>query len=569
MEFYGPGLDHLALEDQATIANMAPEYGATCGFFPIDDETLRYLKATGRNESRIALVEEYAKTQGMWRDKTTPDPVFTDTLDLDLASVMPSLAGPKRPQDRVDLSKAPQGFAAALEREYGKGSEAAKRFPVKGEDFDIGHGDVAVAAITSCTNTSNPSVLIAAGLVARNARAKGLTVKPWVKTSLAPGSQVVTDYLDAANLTQDLDALGFNLVGYGCTTCIGNSGPLPEAISDAVNKNDLALASVLSGNRNFEGRISQEVRANYLASPPLVVAYAIAGSMNVNLTTDPLGKDKDGNEVFLKDIWPSNKEIAEVVRAHVTAKMFATRYADVFKGDEKWQAIDAGDGQTYQWPVSTYVANPPYFEGMTKEPKPVKPINGARILALFGDSITTDHISPAGAIKEDSPAGEYLKSHQVPVEEFNSYGSRRGNHDVMMRGTFANIRIKNQMLPGTEGGMTKYVPTAKGTILLGLRAVVAQSFERIHRSNLIGMGVLPLQFKEGDSWTSLGLTGDEVVTIDKVDKIEPRSTATASIKFANGDVSTIELLVRIDTADELDYYRHGGILHYVIRNLAA
>ena len=606
VEFYGPGLDHLALEDQATIANMAPEYGATCGFFPIDDETLRYLKATGRNESRIALVEEYAKTQGMWRDKTTPDPVFTDTLDLDLASVMPSLAGPKRPQDRVDLSKAPQGFAAALEREYGKGSEAAKRFPVKGEDFDIGHGDVAVAAITSCTNTSNPSVLIAAGLVARNARAKGLTVKPWVKTSLAPGSQVVTDYLDAANLTQDLDALGFNLVGYGCTTCIGNSGPLPEAISDAVNKNDLALASVLSGNRNFEGRISQEVRANYLASPPLVVAYAIAGSMNVNLTTDPLGKDKDGNEVFLKDIWPSNKEIAEVVRAHVTAKMFATRYADVFKGDEKWQAIDAGDGQTYQWPVSTYVANPPYFEGMTKEPKPVKPINGARILALFGDSITTDHISPAGAIKEDSPAGEYLKSHQVPVEEFNSYGSRRGNHDVMMRGTFANIRIKNQMLPGTEGGMTKYVPTgndmaiydaamkykedgaplvvfageqygtgssrdwaAKGTILLGVRAVVAQSFERIHRSNLIGMGVLPLQFKEGDSWASLGLTGDEVVPIDKVDKIEPRSTATASIKFANGDVSTIELLVRIDTADELDYYRHGGILHYVIRNLAA
>lgn len=606
VEFYGPGLDHLALEDQATIANMAPEYGATCGFFPIDDETLRYLKATGRNESRIALVEEYAKTQGMWRDKTTPDPVFTDTLDLDLASVMPSLAGPKRPQDRVDLSKAPQGFAAALEREYGKGSEAAKRFPVKGEDFDIGHGDVAVAAITSCTNTSNPSVLIAAGLVARNARAKGLTVKPWVKTSLAPGSQVVTDYLDAADLTQDLDALGFNLVGYGCTTCIGNSGPLPEAISDAVNKNDLALASVLSGNRNFEGRISQEVRANYLASPPLVVAYAIAGSMNVNLTTDPLGKDKDGNEVFLKDIWPSNKEIAEVVRAHVTAKMFATRYADVFKGDEKWQAIDAGDGQTYQWPVSTYVANPPYFEGMTKEPKPVEPINGARILALFGDSITTDHISPAGAIKEDSPAGEYLKSHQVPVEEFNSYGSRRGNHDVMMRGTFANIRIKNQMLPGTEGGMTKYVPTgndmaiydaamkykedgaplvvfageqygtgssrdwaAKGTILLGVRAVVAQSFERIHRSNLIGMGVLPLQFKEGDSWTSLGLTGDEVVTIDNVDKIEPRSTATASIKFANGDVSTIELLVRIDTADELDYYRHGGILHYVIRNLAA
>ncbi|WDI30024.1 aconitate hydratase AcnA [Hyphococcus flavus] len=606
VEFFGPGLDHLSLEDQATIANMAPEYGATCGFFPIDNETLRYLKATGRSEDRIALVEAYAKEQGMWREAGTPDPVFTDTLELDLTSVVPSLAGPKRPQDRVLLSEAPEGFASALDKEYGKADEAGKRVAVKGESFDIGHGDVTIAAITSCTNTSNPSVLIAAGLVARNARARGLAVKPWVKTSLAPGSQVVTDYLDAAGLTDDLDALGFNLVGYGCTTCIGNSGPLPPAISEAVNENDLAVASVLSGNRNFEGRVSQDVRANYLASPPLVVAYALAGSMNINLTKDPLGEDSEGNFVFLKDIWPTNREIAEVVREHVTAQMFATRYADVFKGDDQWRAIDVGDGQTYQWPTSTYVANPPYFEGMTKEPKAVEPIKSARVLALFGESITTDHISPAGAIKEDSPAGEYLKSHQVPVEEFNSYGSRRGNHEVMMRGTFANIRIKNKMLPGTEGGVTKFTPTgeempiynaamkykengtplvvmageqygtgssrdwaAKGTILLGVRAVIAKSFERIHRSNLIGMGVMPLQFKDGEGWEELGLTGDEEVTIEGVDSIEPRSTIPVSIKFANGDEKKIEALVRIDTADELDYFRHGGILHYVIRKLAA
>ncbi len=606
VEFYGAGLDHLSLEDQATIANMAPEYGATCGFFPVDDETLRYLKATGRSEDRIALVEAYAKEQGMWREKGTPDPVFTDTLELDLSSVVPSLAGPKRPQDRVLLSEAPQGFAAALDKEYGKAAEAGKRVPVKGEDFDLGHGDIAVAAITSCTNTSNPSVLIAAGLVARNAHAKGLTVKPWVKTSLAPGSQVVTDYLDAAGLTDDLDALGFNLVGYGCTTCIGNTGPLPEPISNAVNQNDLAVASVLSGNRNFEGRISADVRANYLASPPLVVAYAIAGSMNVNLTTDALGKDADGNDVFLKDIWPSNQEIAEVVREHVTAKMFATRYADVFKGDDKWRAIDVSDDETYQWPSSTYVAKPPFFEGMKKEPEAVKPIDGARVLAMFGESITTDHISPAGAIKEDGPAGEYLKAHQVPVHEFNSFGSRRGNHDVMMRGTFANIRIKNQMLPGTEGGVTKYVPTgeempiydaamkykeagtplvvvageqygtgssrdwaAKGTILLGVRAVIAKSFERIHRSNLIGMGVLPLQFTGGEGWDALSMTGDEEVTIQDIEDISPRQTIKASIKFANGETKEIDVLVRIDTADELDYFRHGGILHYVIRKLAA
>ena len=599
VEFYGPGLDHLSLEDQATIANMAPEYGATCGFFPIDAETIRYLKATGRDEKRVALVEAYAKEQGMWRDCDTPDPVFTDTLDLDLSTVTASLAGPKRPQDRVVLEEAPQCFETALDKEYSMGGQNGKRVVVDGEDFDVGHGDVAIAAITSCTNTSNPSVLIAAGLVAKKARAKGLNVKPWVKTSLAPGSQVVTDYLEKSGLQDDLDALGFNLVGYGCTTCIGNSGPLPPAISKAVNENDLAVCSVLSGNRNFEGRVSADVRANFLASPPLVVAYAIAGSLNINLRTDPIGQDADGNDVFLKDIWPSNKEVAEAVRENVTPQMYASRYADVFKGDEKWQAINGGDGQTYSWPTSTYVAKPPFFEGMKSTPEPVKPIEGARILALFGESITTDHISPAGSIKEDGPAGEYLKSHQVPVSEFNSYGSRRGNHDVMMRGTFANIRIKNQMLPGTEGGVTKYVPTgeemsiydaamayqkagtplvvlageqygtgssrdwaAKGTVLLGVRAVVAKSFERIHRSNLIGMGVLPLQFAEGEGWSELGLTGDEEVTIHDVDSIEPRGETRATLKFANGDTKDIKLRIRIDTADELDYYRNGGILHY-------
>ena len=606
VEFYGAGLDNLTLEDQATIANMAPEYGATCGFFPIDAEAIRYLTATGRSADRVALVEEYAKTQGLWRDSNTPDPVFTDTLSLDLSTIEPSLAGPKRPQDRVLLSKAPEGFAGSLDKEYGKASEAGKRVAVAGEDFVLGHGDVTIAAITSCTNTSNPSVLIAAGLVARNARAKGLNVKPWVKTSLAPGSQVVTDYLNAAGLTDDLDALGFNLVGYGCTTCIGNSGPLPEAISKAIHDNDLAVASVLSGNRNFEGRVSSDVRANYLASPPLVVAYALAGSMNVNLTTDPVGQDNNGNDVFLKDIWPSNHEIAEVVREHVTAQMFASRYADVFKGDNQWQAIDAGGSETYSWPASTYVANPPYFDGMSNTPTPVAPIEGASILALFSDSITTDHISPAGSIKEDGPAGEYLKSHKVPTREFNSYGSRRGNHDVMMRGTFANIRIKNQMVPGTEGGVTKHIPSgenmpiydaamrykeagsplvvfageqygtgssrdwaAKGTILLGVRAVVAKSFERIHRSNLIGMGVLPLQFKNGEGWEEFGMTGDEQVTIDGVDAIEPQQDINATITFANGEKKAVTFTVRIDTGDELEYFRNGGILHYVIRKLAA
>jgi len=606
VEFYGPGLDHLALEDQATIANMAPEYGATCGFFPITAETIRYLKATGRNPDRAALVEAYAKEQGMWRDAATPEPKFTDTLELELATVAPSLAGPKRPQDRVLLKDAPASFAAALDKEYGQAGQLARRVPVKGETFDLGHGDVVIAAITSCTNTSNPSVLVAAGLVARNARARGLKVKPWVKTSLAPGSQVVTDYLSAAGLSADLDALGFNLVGYGCTTCIGNSGPLPEAISAAIGDNNLAVCSVLSGNRNFEGRVSPDARANYLASPPLVVAYALAGSLNINLTLEPIGKDDQGKDVYLKDIWPTNREIAEIVRTHVTAKMFATRYADVFKGDAKWRKIDAGDGETYRWPTSTYVANPPYFVGMTMTPKPVAPIEKARVLALFGDSITTDHISPAGDIKEKGPAGQYLKDHQVPVSEFNSYGSRRGNHDVMMRGTFANIRIKNQMLPGVEGGYTRHIPSgeqlsiydaamrymaagtplvvfagkeygtgssrdwaAKGTILLGVKAVVAQSFERIHRSNLLGMGVLPLQFKEGASWASLGLKGDEEVTIHGVDKVAPRSEAKVTIRSAGGSSRDIAVLVRIDTADELDYYKHGGILPYVVRQLAA
>ncbi|MEM9168694.1 MAG: aconitate hydratase AcnA [Pseudomonadota bacterium] len=606
VEFFGPGLDHLTLEDQATIANMAPEYGATCGFFPVDAETIRYLTATGRDADRVALVEAYAKEQGMWRDASTPDPVFTDTLELDLASVKPSLAGPKRPQDRVLLEDAPANFETALDKEYGMGGQNGKRVPVEGEPFDIGHGDVAIAAITSCTNTSNPSVLIAAGLVARAARAKGLSVKPWVKPSLAPGSQVVTDYLSKSGLQDDLDALGFNLVGYGCTTCIGNSGPLPPAISDAVNKHDLAVCSVLSGNRNFEGRVSPDVRANYLASPPLVVAYALAGTLNKNLTTDPIGQDADGNDVYLKDIWPTNHEIAEVVRANVTSQMFASRYADVFKGDDKWRGIDAGDGQTYTWPTSTYVAKPPFFEGMEKTPAPVAPIDGARILALFGESITTDHISPAGSIKEDSPAGEYLKDRQVPVSEFNSYGSRRGNHDIMMRGTFANIRIKNKMLNGVEGGYTRFVPTgdekaiydaamaykeqgvplvvmageqygtgssrdwaAKGTSLLGVRAVIAKSFERIHRSNLIGMGVLPLQFSEGDGWVELGMTGDEQVSVHDVDAIEPRGEARATVTFANGDTKDIILRVRIDTADEMEYFRNGGILHYVIRKLAA
>ncbi|MEO0466484.1 MAG: aconitate hydratase AcnA [Pseudomonadota bacterium] len=624
VEFYGPGLANLTLEDEATIANMAPEYGATCGFFPVDNETLSYLRETGRDSDRVALVEAYAKAQGYWRPDMA-DPVYTDTLELDLGAVEPSIAGPKRPQDRVLLSEAAPAFGKAAEqirasttkkvtetakaRFDGEGGEQLDPYPfcsVEGEDYEIHDGSIVIAAITSCTNTSNPSVMLAAGLVARNARAKGLSVKPWVKTSLAPGSQVVTDYLERANLQDDLNAMGFNLVGYGCTTCIGNSGPLPANISKAINDNDLIAASVLSGNRNFEGRISQDVQANYLASPPLVVAYAIAGDMHIDITQESLGDDQDGNPVYLKDIWPSSQEIAEVMRSAVTPEMFEARYGDVFKGDERWQGIQVSGGKTYDWPISsTYVQNPPYFEGMTLDVDPPKDVVGARVMGLFADSITTDHISPAGAIKADSPAGRYLQDRQVNPLDFNSYGSRRGNHEVMMRGTFANIRIKNQMLPGTEGGVTTHQPTgetmdifdaamrykgddvplvvfagdqygtgssrdwaAKGTILLGVQAVVAGSFERIHRSNLIGMGVLPLQFADGESWTSHGLTGDEIVSISGIDSIEPRQTLTVDIVRANGETVKVNTVVRIDTDNELDYYRNGGILHYVLRNLA-
>jgi aconitate hydratase len=605
VEFYGPGLGSLSLEDEATIANMAPEYGATCGFFPISQETINFLSATGRLAERVALVEAYAKAQGMWREDM-PEPVFTDTLHLDLATVEPSIAGPKRPQDRIVLRDAADGFATALDKEFNRLDKAHVRAEVEGENYTVGHGDVVIAAITSCTNTSNPSVLIAAGLLARNARKRHLTSKPWVKTSLAPGSQVVTDYLAKAGLQDDLDALGFNLVGYGCTTCIGNSGPLPEAISAAVQKADLVAAAVLSGNRNFEGRVNPDVRANYLASPPLVVAYALAGSMNVDITKDPIGYDGD-KPVYLADIWPTTKEVADTVRQVVTAEMFASRYSDVFKGDEQWQGIKVEGGATYGWPAaSTYVQNPPYFEGMTMTPAPVTDVENARILALFGDSITTDHISPAGDIAVSSPAGKFLRDHQVPVSDFNSYGARRGNHEVMMRGTFANIRIKNHMVPGVEGGVTRHYPdgkqepiydaamqyiaagaplvvfagkeygtgssrdwAAKGTRLLGVRAVIAESFERIHRSNLIGMGVLPLQFAEGVSWKSLNLTGAERVTIRNVAALLPRQVVSVDIAYPDGAKRSFEAKVRIDTENELDYYKHGGILHYVLRSLAS
>ncbi|MEE9376398.1 MAG: aconitate hydratase AcnA [Rhizobiaceae bacterium] len=604
VEFYGPGLNNLSLEDQATIANMAPEYGATCGFFPIDKDTIKYLDSTGREADRVALVEAYAKAQGMWRDKGAENPVFTSTLELNLKDVVPAISGPKRPQDRIDLSGADKAFVETMKGEFGK-ADRGERFAVEGKDFDLGNGDVVVAAITSCTNTSNPSVLIAAGLVARNARAKGLSVKPWVKTSLAPGSQVVTEYLDKADLSKELDAMGFNLVGYGCTTCIGNSGPLAEEISEVIHKNDLVACSVLSGNRNFEGRISPDVRANYLASPPLVVAYAIAGSLYVDVAKDALGQDQDGNDVFLADIWPTSAEISNIMRETISRDMFLSRYGDVFKGDTAWQAINAGKGETYGWEsTSTYVQNPPYFDGMTMEPEAVQDVVGARVLSLFKDSITTDHISPAGGIKGDSPAGDYLREHQVRPVDFNSYGSRRGNHDVMMRGTFANIRIKNQMLDDVEGGYSKHYPSgeqgamydvamrykqegvplvifagkeygsgssrdwaAKGTRLLGVRAVISESFERIHRSNLVGMGVLPLVFTGGDNWESLGLTGEEKVTIKGLADLTPRQEMQASIEMADGTSKVITLLSRIDTEDELDYFNNGGILHYVLRNL--
>ncbi len=605
VEYYGDGLVNLTLEDQATIANMAPEYGATCGFFPVSQPTINYLAETGRTKERVALVEAYARAQGLWLDPSV-EPVFTDTLELALDSVLPSLAGPKRPQDRVLLSDAATAFTSALQGEFGKAGDEAKRVQVEGSDFTVGHGDVVIAAITSCTNTSNPSVLIAAGLVARKARALGLKVKPWVKTSLAPGSQVVTDYLNSAGLSEDLDALGFNLVGYGCTTCIGNSGPLPEAISAAVNAGDLVAASVLSGNRNFEGRVNPDVRANYLASPPLVVAYALAGSLNIDLVNDPIGTGANGEAVYLKDIWPTTQEVTDLQRKHVTNAMFSNRYSDVFKGDKHWQAIPVAGGQTYGWDAeSTYVANPPYFDGMTMTPDKVTDIVEARVLGVFGDSITTDHISPAGSFKAASPAGKYLIDRGVPVSEFNGYGARRGNHEVMMRGTFANIRIRNKMTPEIEGGVTKHFPSgdvmpiydaamryqsegrnlvvfagkeygtgssrdwaAKGTKLLGVRAVIAESFERIHRSNLVGMGVLPLQFKV-DGWAKLGLTGEEIVTIRGLENVSPRAELIVELfRASDGKVARFPVRCRIDTPTELEYYKNGGVMPYVLRNLA-
>jgi aconitate hydratase len=599
VEFYGDGLDHLTLADQATISNMAPEYGATCGIFPVDEETLRYLRFTGRAEDRIALVEAYAKEQGMWRDANTPDPVFTDTLELDLTKVEPSLAGPKRPQDRIALSTAAGAFRELL------GVEAA---PQKADDAPLADGDVVIAAITSCTNTSNPSVLIGAGLVARKARALGMKVKPWVKTSLAPGSQVVTEYLEKAGLQEDLDAMGFNLVGYGCTTCIGNSGPLPDDIRDAIHTNDLNVCAVLSGNRNFEGRISPDIKSNYLASPPLVVAYALSGNMLNDIYEDPIGQDRDGNDVFLKDVWPTNAEINALIESSLSREMFEDRYSNVFAGDGKWRDIPVTTGQTYRWnDGSTYVRHPSFFEGMEPEPTMPKDIAGARVLAILADSVTTDHISPAGAIKEDGPAGDYLKEHQVRPLDFNSYGSRRGNHEVMMRGTFANVRIRNEMAPGTEGGVTIHHPSgeqmsiydaamrfqaeevplvvlggkeygtgssrdwaAKGTRLLGVRAVIVESFERIHRSNLVGMGVLPLQFLEGMDRKTLELTGKEIFDISGIETdLAPRTNLGCTITYEDGSKKDVELLCRIDTLDEIDYYQNGGILQYVLRNMLA
>ena len=625
VEFYGEGLDNLPLAQRATIANMAPEYGATCGFFPIDDETLRYMRQTGRDEDRIALVEAYAKENGFWRGAEY-EPVYSSTLSLDMGTIVPAISGPKRPQDYTPLDHAAAAFmdvvneyrgvdtgaaAEAMEAEgpapaINESADPRKSQPVAGTDYALRDGSVVIASITSCTNTSNPYVLIGAGLVARKARELGLNRKPWVKTSLAPGSQVVTEYLNAAGLQEDLDALGFNLVGYGCTTCIGNSGPIAPELSDAIAEGDLIATSVLSGNRNFEGRISPDVRANYLASPPLVVAYAIAGDMNIDLTRDPIGQDKDGKDVFMKDIWPTNAEIAEIVEKVVTREAFQSKYADVFKGDEKWQAVEVNGGETYDWPpASTYIQNPPYFQGMAPEAGTISDISGARVLAVLGDMVTTDHISPAGSFKPDTPAGQYLTEHQVPVREFNSYGSRRGNHEVMMRGTFANIRIKNEMLDGVEGGYTKgpdgaqtsiYEASmayqeagtplvvfggeqygagssrdwaAKGTNLLGVSAVIAESFERIHRSNLVGMGVIPFEFTNGDTRKTLGLTGEETVSIAGLSgDLKPLSIVPCTITYADGTEKTIDLKYRIDTEVEIEYVENGGVLHYVLRNLA-
>jgi aconitate hydratase len=603
VEFYGPGLASMTLADRATIANMAPEYGATCGFFPIDDKTMDYLRLTARPAETIALVEAYAKANGLWRHDDMPDPIFTDTLELDMSCVVASLAGPKRPQDRVSLGKVDEVFNGDLFKIYHK--EQPTRVDVAGETHGIGDGDVVIAAITSCTNTSNPSVLVAAGLVARKARALGLTSKPWVKTSLAPGSQVVTDYLDKAGLSEDLNAMGFNLVGYGCTTCIGNSGPLAPAISSAINENDIVAASVLSGNRNFEGRVSADVRANFLASPPLVVAYAIKGSVTSDMVTTPLGQGSDGADVYLKDIWPTNDEVRAMMDANIDDTMFRARYGNVYAGDARWSAIEVTGSDTYQWRAgSTYVANPPYFDGLSMTPSPVQDIVDAKPLAILGDSITTDHISPAGSIKAASPAGVFLQEHQVSQADFNSYGARRGNHAVRMRGTFANIRIKNEMVAGVDGGMTRYAGevmpiydaamrykadgtplvivagkeygtgssrdwAAKGTNLLGVRAVIVESFERIHRSNLVGMGVLPLQFAEGITRETLGLDGSETFTITGVGALRPRQSVDVQLTRADGTTETFATRCRIDTVNELEYFLNGGILHYVLRKLAA
>ncbi len=603
VEFYGPGLAQLPLADRATISNMAPEYGATCGFFPVDQETLRYLQLTGRDSHTVALVEAYSKAQGMWYDLDSEDPIFTDTLSLDLSTIEPSLAGPKRPQDKVNLQTLPKEFDLFL-KETGKAFEKEKSFVVEGKPYELQHGHIVIAAITSCTNTSNPSVLMAAGLVAKKAVEKGLQTKPWVKSSLAPGSKVVTDYLIQAGLQPYLNQLGFNLVGYGCTTCIGNSGPLPDAIAECISDNDLVVCSILSGNRNFEGRVHPQVRANWLASPPLVVAYALSGTTAIDLSTEPLGQDNQGNKVYLKDIWPSNAEIAAEI-AKVTETMFRKEYSEVFLGDEQWQAINISSDATYKWNSnSTYIQHPPFFDNLAPKPDPIKSIDNAYLLALLGDSITTDHISPAGSIKANSPAGLYLKEKGVPEADFNSYGSRRGNHEIMMRGTFANIRIRNEMTPGIEGGVTRYLPTgeimpiyeasmlyqqeaqalvviagkeygtgssrdwaAKGTNLLGVKAVITESFERIHRSNLIGMGVLPLQFEEGTTRKTLELDGSERITIAVNNDLQAGSKLAVVINRADGREERLNVLCRIDTTNELEYYRHGGILQYVLRNL--
>ena len=605
VEFFGPGMRDLTLADRATLANMAPEYGATCGFFPIDEKAIDYLKFSGRSDETVALVEAYAKEQGMWAGEGDPDPVFSSVVELDMGTVEPCIAGPKRPQDKIALSNAAESFLKELGAQGVSADEINKAQPVEGRDFSIENGDIVIAGITSCTNTSNPSVMIGAGILAKKANELGLKPKPWVKTSLAPGSKVVTDYLVESGLQTHLDDLGYNLVGYGCATCIGNSGPIHPEFSKAISDGRILACSVLSGNRNFEGRVSPDCRANYLMSPPLVIAYALAGNMKVDITKDPIGQDKDGKDVFLKDIWPSNAEVNEVLNSKLTSEMFKTRYSNVFEGDEYWQAIKTSGGELYEWDNnSTYIQNPPFFDNITDGEKTSFQVNNAKILALLGDSVTTDHISPAGNIKKDSPAGEYLTNHGVKQYDFNSYGSRRGNHEVMMRGTFANIRIKNEMVPGVEGGYTKHLPTgeqmsiydaamkyvsekkdlvviagkeygtgssrdwaAKGTFLQGVKAVVTESFERIHRSNLIGMGVMPLEFKEGANRKTLKLDGSEEISIGPLNEMKPQMSVPMTIHRADGSAEKVELNCRIDTAGEMEYFKNGGILQYVLRNI--